>query len=181
MAENKNIDPNVEENKEQTPDVNIPEPETLTLTQAELDEKIKAAKAQVKKKLPPKDEYDAFLKWKEEQKQDDPIDPVALEAQQKYEEAQRELELYKNREKVMLKGVDTKFLDFVTYEATKNVDDETDFDTALETYLKANPHFAQAEKQSPSATGMRHGGTPSKMSGVERAFYEKNPQLRPQE
>ncbi len=181
MAEDKN---QVDENLEAQTDVDENgggEPKTITLTQAELDEKIKAAKAQVKKKLPPKNEYDAYLAWKKEQQKDEQPNPEALEMQRKYEETQAELERYKNREKVAAKGVNIKFLDFVTFEASKLVDDETDFDAALESYLKANAQFTQPAEQPPAATGMRHGSTPAKMDGVERAFYDKNPNLKPRE
>ncbi len=180
MADDKNqVDENLE--MQTNADENGGEPETITLTQAELDEKIKAAKAQVKKKLPPKGEYDEFLAWKKEQQKDEPQNAEALEMQRKYEETQRELERYKNREKVAAKGVNIKFLDFVTFEASKLVDDETDFDAALDAYLKANAQFTKPDEQPPAATGMRHGSTPTKMDGVEKAFYDKNPNLKTRE
>lgn len=157
--------------------------ESKTFTQEELDAVVEARLARERKKIPPKEELEAFRAWRAEQEKDQPEDQQAAEYKNKYEAAQAELQAYKNRETVVSKGVNPKFSEFVAFEVQKLVDEVTDFEDALETWLKTNPQYVgKPEEETPPSGGMRHQKSPQqKTSGVTNAFYEKNPDLKPQE
>ena len=50
-------------------------------------------------------------------------------------------------------------------------------DEQIEAVRKEHDYLFGAE---PDATGMKQGGAPGKLSGVEEAFYAKNPDLKPE-
>ncbi len=154
------------------------EPEKKEYTQAEIDAMIAKAKSQVKKKLPSKEEMEAFNAWKAEQEKNKPPEEVNAETLAKYKEAQAELERYKNREKAIQKGVNPDYLDFITYEVSKLVTDDIDFESALDKYLEEHNQFTKTNEEPPKAGGMKQGGPTPKLSGVEKAFYDKNPHLK---
>lgn len=88
---------------------------------------------------------------------------------------------YINREAAVKAGVDPRFLNFVAFEVKSGLADGTDFGTALDAYVKANPQYlAAAQPQTPPAAwGARQtgpGATPP--SGVEAAFKALNPNLK---
>ena len=57
------------------------------------------------------------------------------------DEARRELEEYKNNAFLKEKGVKADDMDYVAFKASKLVDNQTDFQQAVETFLKDNPRF----------------------------------------
>ena len=57
------------------------------------------------------------------------------------DEARRELEEYKNSAFLKEKGVKADDMDYVTFKASKLMDDQTDFRQAVEKFLKENPRF----------------------------------------
>ena len=60
-------------------------------------------------------------------------------------------------------------------EAAKNVNDETDFETAVDTLLKENEWLL---KQKSFKTGLSQGTNNGGISGLEESFYRRNPKLR---
>ena len=51
-----------------------------------------------------------------------------------------ELQTYKNKELATKAGVQSQFVDFVLYEAKKNVTDKKGIDSAIADFVKANPY-----------------------------------------
>lgn len=184
--DNKNLDPidNDDPSADSAPDPqgSTGDDENKTFTQDELDSIVEARLARERKKIPPKEELAAFKAWQAEQKKGQPEDEQAAEYKNKYEQAQAELRAYKNREAVVSKGVNPKFAEFVAFETQKLVDDDSDFEDALDAWLKDNPHYSEKPEDTPPSGGMRHKASPQKKtSGVFDAFYAKNPDLKPQE
>lgn len=54
--------------------------------------------------------------------------------------AVNELQSYKNKELATKAGVQSQFVDFVLYEASKNVNDKKGIDSAIADFVKANPY-----------------------------------------
>ena len=54
--------------------------------------------------------------------------------------AVNELQTYKNKELATKAGVQSQFVDFVLYEANKNVTDKKGIDSAIADFVKANPY-----------------------------------------
>lgn len=54
--------------------------------------------------------------------------------------AVNELQTYKNKELATKAGVQSQFVDFVLYEANKNVTDKKGIDSAIAEFVKANPY-----------------------------------------
>ena len=54
--------------------------------------------------------------------------------------AVNELQTYKNKELATKAGVQSQFVDFVLYEASKNVNDKKGIDSAIADFVKANPY-----------------------------------------
>ena len=54
--------------------------------------------------------------------------------------AVNELQTYKNKELATKAGVQSQFVDFVLYEAKKNVNDKKGIDSAIADFVKANPY-----------------------------------------
>ena len=180
--ETQGADPNAA--GQQTPDSQGKPKEEKTFTQAELDTIVQSRLATERKKMPSKEELAAFKKWQEEQKKDEPANPEAAAALSRVSELERELESYKNREKVIAAGVAADFAEYVTFEVSKRVTDDVGFDAALTVWLKDNERFKTSQQPDAGAAsgkasqGMRQQGAPDKPDGVEEAFYRINPQLR---
>lgn len=90
---------------------------------------------------------------------------------------------YMNREAVIKAGVDPKYLKYVAYEVKQTMADGTDFGTALDTYVKANPQYTATQQQQPltpptSGWGAPQGGSTKTVTGVEAAFAKLNPNLK---
>lgn len=86
------------------------------------------------------------------------------------DEAIRELEEYKNNAFLKEKGVNERDLDYVTFKASKMMDDKTDFRQAVESFLSENPHFTGRGYRVVS-TGRPDGGSGS--SGSDDAEIRK--------
>lgn len=155
-------------------------PDGKTFTQAELDAAIEKRLAREKKKQLSEDDIKAFQDWKKTQKPAD-ADPATSELQKKLDAATAKLEAAERKETVLNANVKPKMAAYVVFEVSKLVTEKTEFEDALETFLKANPEYAtdQTDKPATGAQGQRQAGSPGKMTEVEEAFYRKNPELRP--
>lgn len=154
-------------------------------TQDDVNQMIQKRLKAEQKKMPSKEELDAFNEWKKAQEPKKTSAEEAQEIRQKLEEANAELERYKNKEKVLKAGVDGPFADFATFQVSQLVNDETDFDSALTSWIASNEQFTKkvnSEQPTPNvATGMRQGNAATKISGVEAEFYKRNPNLKPKD
>lgn len=83
----------------------------------------------------------AINEFKAKQKANQP-DVAAIEKER--DEAQKELQQYKNEKILTAKGVRTEDLDYVMFKVEKLVDDKTDFTKAAEKFLKDNPKYTGA-------------------------------------
>lgn len=61
---------------------------------------------------------------------------------QERDDARRELEQYKNDAFLEKKGVSKQYRGYVSFEASKLIDDKTDFQQAVEKFLENNPTYA---------------------------------------
>ena len=140
--------------------------EEKKFTQSELDEKInkRLARQEKKKKKEFKesDEYKAFVDYQESKKTDDQkiqdqLNKMAdIEKQNSDYKAQ--LENYKNRDILRSKNVKEEFVDYINFEVSKLVNEENDFNTALEKYLEDNDQYLNSETTDNKTltTGKRH-------------------------
>lgn len=80
----------------------------------------------------------AINEFKAKQKANQP-DVAAIEKER--DDAQKELQQYKNEKILSAKGVRAEDLDYVMFKVEKLVDDKTDFAKAAEKFLKDNPKY----------------------------------------
>jgi len=154
-------------------------PDGKTFTQAELDAAIEKRLAREKKKQLSDDEIKAFQEWKKTQKPAE-TDPATSDLQKKLDAATAKLEAAERKETVLNASVSPKMAAYVVFEVSKLVTEKTDFDDALETFLKANPEYKTDQTNKPAgAQGQRQTSPAGKLTDVEEAFYRKNPELRP--
>lgn len=127
----------------------------------EIQRRADALVAKRLKGMPSKDELAAFRKWQDEQKTPEQKESEELaKVKREAEEYRQKLTAFENEKKVLQKGVSPAFAEFVAFSVGKAVTDDTDFDTALASFVKANPQYA--EKAAPGAqlrTGMSQGST----------------------
>lgn len=136
--------------------------------QAEAQKIADAIVAKKLKGMPSKEDLKAFREWQEQQKT-----PEQKEESEELAKAKREAEKYKaqaqayERERAAVKaGVSPEYAEFVAFAAGRQVDDDTDFDTALAAYLKENPQYKGSA--APTKTGMSQG-----KSGTEASLADE--------
>ncbi len=162
----------------QTPDAQgkTAESSEKTFTQDDVDNIVKKRLEQAYKKMPSEEEQQAFKEWQEAQKT---AEEKQAEKEQKFNQMQAELNLYKNKEKVTKAGIDPKYADFAVFEVSKSVNDSTDFDSALSSWLEENEQYKiSAEAKPTGSTGIRQGSAQKEMDSVEKLFKERNPNLK---
>ena len=95
----------------------------------------------------------------------------------KYTDASGKIVGFENKTFLMGKGVNPDFVDFLTDRIGKDVNEDTDFSTAYETYATSNPqYFAPApEPKTPITTKKPHVVVPkgSEVSKVEQILIDK--------
>jgi len=140
-----------------------------TFTQAELDKLIGERLKREKSKQPPKEELEAFNKWKKSQQ----TEQEKLEEERKeFESVRQELSRLKNGNEVLKSGVDSSYADYVTFEVGKM---EGDFTENLGEFIKNNPQYAKGGTTNTTPTNAggqkvkNEGGTAdySKMSDAD--------------
>lgn len=121
-----------------------------------------------------KTELEEFRKWKESKKTE--IEKQT-EAYQKSEKARIEAEAkisdYEAKFAALKSGVATDSLDDVIALAKLKINKNTSLEQAVESVLEKYPHF-----RGNLTTGTHTNNNNSRMSGVEAAFYAKNPDLK---
>lgn len=146
-----------------------PKVEVKTVT---LDEAQKMVDKAIAKKLPPKEEMDAFKQWKDSQKTE--ADKQA--ERDKELETLRQEKLNTQRENALLKkGINENDIDYVMFKVAKM---DGEFEDNLELFLKENPKYLSKEEKSvANTTGVKTSGVDSKDSGVMSILKSKHPQL----
>ena len=143
------------------------EVKTITLEEAQ-----KMVNGALAKKLPPKEEMEAFKKWQDSQKTEADKQAETL----KELETLRQEKLNTQRENALLKkGINEEDMDYVMFKVGKM---DGEFDENLVEFLKENPKFTTKEEKSvASTTGVKTSGVDSKDSGVTAILKAKHPHL----
>lgn len=164
--------------------VSTPEPEQAAkaFTQAELDAIVKQRLERQAKGQPSKEEMDAFRKWQDSQKTAEQLSAEKISAAENGKaEAEKRAQAAEAKYLAFSKGVSNEAVEDVIALAMNKVDDNTPIDKAIEAVIAKYPSFCSAKSEAPKGitTGVNFGNNGgSQMSGVERHFYEKNPDLR---
>ena len=154
-----------------------------TFTQAELDEIVKQRLERQKKGQPSKEEMDAFHKWQDSQKTAEQLSAEKISAAQTAaSEAEKRAAAAEAKCCAFSKGVSKEAVDDVIALAMNKVDDNTPIDKAIDAVIAKYPSFCSAKSEAPKGitTGVSfgNGSGGSQLSGVEAAFYAKNPDLK---
>lgn len=164
--------------------VSTPEPEQAakTFTQAELDAIVKQRLERQAKGQPSKEEMDAFHKWQDSQKTAEQLSAEKISAaESRAAEAEKKAAAAEAKAYAYSKGVNAEAVDDVIALAIPKVDDNTTMEKAIEAVIAKYPSFCSAKSEAPKGitTGVSFGnGGGSQLSGVEAAFYAKNPDLK---
>ena len=164
--------------------VSTPEPEQAakTFTQAEVNEIVKQRLERQKKGQPTKEEMDAFHKWQDSQKTAEQLSAEKISAAQTAaSEAEKRAQAAEAKCLAFSKGVSNEAVEDVIALAIPKVDDNTTMEKAIEAVIAKYPSFCSAKSEAPKGitTGVSFGnGGGSQLSGVEAAFYAKNPDLK---
>jgi hypothetical protein len=136
-----------------------------------LEEAQKMVNGALAKKLPPKEEMEAFKKWQESQKTESEKQAEAL----KELETLRQEKLNTQRENALLKkGINEEDIDYIMFKVGKM---EGEFDENLVEFLKENPKFTTKEETKVVTTGVKTSGVENKDSGVTAILKQKHPEL----
>lgn len=153
-----------------------------TFTQAELDEIVRQRLERQKKGQPTKEEMDAFHKWQDSQKTAEQLSAEKISAaESRAAEAEKKAAAAEAKAYAYSKGVNAEAVDDVIALAIPKVDDNTTMEKAIEAVIAKYPSFCSAKSEAPKGitTGVSFGnGGGSQLSGVEAAFYAKNPDLK---
>ena len=109
-------------------------------------------------------------KWTNEQ-----TDAVALQANQRADALEKELDVYRKREKALKLGITQDMVDYAVYAAEKQTGDDADFDTALNNVISANSWLTVTTLPT---TGIPQTNGLQGKTGVERAFANLNPRIK---
>ena len=131
------------------PDVNSTEPvveptnagtqePVKTYTKEDLDNSFNAGVRKASTEWQKDEKYKEFLEWKKTSQSDS---EKMAELQTNYTNAINENTLLKAQLKIADSDVKKEFAKFVTSEVMNNVNDTTDFETALKDYKKNNPQY----------------------------------------
>ena len=148
---------------------------TETKVEVEMISKEEAQKmvnSALAKKLPPKEEMDAFKQWKESQKTETEKQAETLK---ELETLRQETVNVKRENALLKKGINEEDIDYVMFKVGKM---DGEFDENLVEFLKKNPKFtAKEEKSVASTTGVKTSGVENKDSGVTAILKAKHPEL----
>ena len=172
---------NVEETKETKTTENVDtqsteekeEKEEKTFTQDEVNTMIQDRLAKEKKKLPTKEELEAYENWKESQKTET---EKQQEKEKEYNDTKSENTTLKQEIKVLRSGVNEEDVDYVMFKVSKM---EGDFEDNLEEFLKDNPKYLQKQETTTSKdTGVAVSRIKENAeSGVDAILRAKHPEL----
>ena len=135
-------------------------------------EEVNALEMKWKKKMPSKEELEAFNNWKESQKTETEKTKEIIDENN---ELKSKLSIYENLDKVENAGVDKKFAKFVLSEISGT---DGEIEDLVKDYLKDNPQFLTSKEEPKKSTGFSQNNT-SQVKSEEQAYldkkYAKNP------
>ena len=157
---------------EETGEQNVATETKVEVEMISKEEAQKMVNSALAKKLPPKEEMEAFKQWKESQKTETEKQAEVL----KELETLRQEKLNTQRENALLKkGINEEDIDYVMFKVGKM---DGEFDENLVEFLKENPKFtAKEEKTVASTTGVKNSGVEIKDIGVTARLKAKHPEL----
>lgn len=129
----------MEDNKDvQTTETEVEKETTKTYTKEDLDNSFNAGVKKANSDWQKDEKYKEFQAWKKNSQSDS--EKIA-ELQTNYTNVVNENSLLKAQLKIADSDVKREFAKFVTSEVMNDVNDTTDFDTALKNYKKNNPQY----------------------------------------
>lgn len=153
-----------------------------TFTQKELDAIVKQRLERQAKGQPTKEEMDAFHKWQDSQKTAEQLSAEKISAAESGRaEAEKKLAAAEAKCCAFSKGVSAEAVDDVIALAMAKVSDDMPIEKAIEAVIAKYPSFCTAKSEQPRGitTGVSfNGGGGAQLSGVEAAFYAKNPGIK---
>ncbi len=124
---------------------------------------------------PSAEELAAFRKWQESQKSEIEKQTAAYQKSEKARiEAETKISDYEAKFAALKNGVSADSVDDVVALAKLKTDKNTSLEQAIESVLEKYPQF----RGKGITTGVHTSNSSDKMSGVEAAFYAKNPDLK---
>ena len=157
-----------------------PQEDEKKFSQKELDDIVKQRLDRATKGQPSKEELAAFRRWQDEQKSDEERHADEIKKAQD-DKAAAELRAadFEAKYTALSKGVRADAVEDVIALARVKVSEDITLDKAIDEVLKKYPQFiGSGEVPKPKiTTGVPSTGGANNMSGVEKRFYEKNPQL----
>ena len=142
------------------------ETEVKTFTQDEVNSIVQERLDKFKKKMPSKEELDAYNNWKESQKTES---EKALEKDKRIEELETELLKAKNENILASSNVNPEFKDFVFSEVSQL---EGEFKDNLDSYLDSHKQYLIKKEEPVKTTGFTQNNTNTSVS-EEKAYLDK--------
>lgn len=141
-----------------------------TYTQEEYQSGIDKAIANRFKDYPSKEELEEYKEWKKTQKKVQE-EQKQQEKNEKEEEFNKKINNLQNENKILKKGINSKYADYVLFSVSKM---EGEFDDNLETFIKENEELLKGK---PITTGIRtESSDKSEISGAKALIRERNPE-----
>ena len=148
----------MEDNKDvQTTETEVEKETTKTYTKEDLDNSFNAGVKKANSDWQKDEKYKEFQAWKKNNQSDS---EKITELQTNYTNVVNENSLLKAQLKIADSDVKREFAKFVTSEVMNDVNDTTDFDTALKNYKKNNPQYfgETVVKKVQSSPSLNAGG-----------------------
>lgn len=147
-----------------------------TFTQEEVNRFVQDRLDREKKKMPSKEDLDAFSKWKESQKTET---EKQAEIQKKLTQKEQEATNLKNENIALRKGVNADDVDYVLFKVSKL---EGDFEENLDNFLKENDKFLKSNSTKDASEQKDTGASVNKTDkksedGVTAILKAKHPEL----
>ena len=128
----------MEDNKDTQAVENVEQETTKTYTKEDLDNSFNAGVKKANSDWQKDEKYKEFMAWKKTSQSDS---EKMAELQTNYTSVVNENTLLKAQLKIADSDVKKEFAKFVTSEVMSDVNDTTDFETALKNYKKNNPQY----------------------------------------
>lgn len=176
-VEDKKIDEAGEKVDTQTTQKNEGKTQDKTFTQEEVNKLVQDRLDREKRKMPSKEDLDAFSKWKESQKTET---EKQVEIQKKLTQKEQEALNLKNENLVLKKGVNADDVDYVLFKVSKL---EGNFEENLDSFLKENDKFLKSNSNNDvfehkdTGVSVNKANTSVKDDGVTAILKAKHPEL----
>ncbi len=137
-------------------------------------EEVNAMLTKERKKMPSKEELEAFKEWQETQKT---VEQKQAEKETEYQKTLSEKESLIQENLVLKAGVNKDDVDYIVFKVSKK---EGDFEENLKEFLEENPKYIQKEEQEETeqkATGTTVRKLNNNESGVMAILKAKHPEI----